>query len=195
MDFDDDLEDNENIENEDQTTVTMDNNSPPKSGEDFFLTQQDFDAAHGGDAQNPNKRTRSNAKAVECLDMDGNHIKTFRSGIAAVRELGVPQGDISLCCRGLKDSISGYKFRFVVEEHRQNAALRRGYTTEPVPPAVPAVAKNSFDIPLNDEEFQGRLVTRLSRHRVDTEKDKQVKDSILAPAAMKVTPLTNRLKS
>jgi hypothetical protein len=51
-----------------------------------------------------NKRERTNAKAVECLDLDGNLIEVFRSGLAASVKLNIPQGDISLCCRGLKQS-------------------------------------------------------------------------------------------
>jgi hypothetical protein len=58
-----------------------------------------------------NKRERTNAKAVECLDLDGNLIEVFRSGLAASVKLNIPQGDISLCCRGLKQS--GLKRSFV----------------------------------------------------------------------------------
>jgi hypothetical protein len=58
------------------------------------------------------KREKSNAKSVECLDMDGNLIEVYPSGIAISTALNIPQGDISLCCRGLKHSIGGYRFRF-----------------------------------------------------------------------------------
>lgn len=81
------------------------------------------------------KRERSNAKAVECLDLDGNLIEVFRSGLAASSKLNIPQGDISLCCRGLKQSVSGYKFRFRGDtEDRSEFKLKRGYgyVIEPV---------------------------------------------------------------
>lgn len=56
-----------------------------------------------------------NAKAVECLDMAGNTINIFRSGLLASQAFSIQQEDISLCCRGLKDSINGYRFRFYDE--------------------------------------------------------------------------------
>ena len=58
------------------------------------------------------KKEKSNAKSVECLDMDGNVIAVYPSGIAISTALNIQQGDISLCCRGLKYSINGYRFRF-----------------------------------------------------------------------------------
>lgn len=79
------------------------------------------------------KRERSNAKAVECLDMDGNLVELFRSGMAASMKLGIPQGDISLCCRGLKPSVMGYKFRFYGEtEEKQALRLKKGFVLEGV---------------------------------------------------------------
>lgn len=58
------------------------------------------------------KREKSNAKSVDCLDMNGNLIDVYPSGIAISTALNIPQGDISLCCRGLKHSINGFRFRF-----------------------------------------------------------------------------------
>lgn len=79
------------------------------------------------------KRERSNAKAVECLDLDGNLVELFRSGMAASMKLGIPQGDISLCCRGLKPSVMGYKFRFYGEtEEKQALRLKKGFVLEGV---------------------------------------------------------------
>ena len=77
------------------------------------------------------KRERSNAKAVECLDMDGNLVELFRSGMSASMKLGIPQGDISLCCRGLKSSVMGYKFRFYGETaEKQALRLKKGFVLE-----------------------------------------------------------------
>lgn len=42
------------------------------------------------------------------------------------------QGDISLCCRGMRQQVGGYKFRFVAEEARPEAKLKRGFAYEPV---------------------------------------------------------------
>lgn len=77
------------------------------------------------------KRERSNAKAVECLDLDGNLIELFRSGMAASMKLNIPQGDISLCCRGMKPSVMGYKFRFTGEtEEKQALRLKKGFVID-----------------------------------------------------------------
>lgn len=77
-----------------------------------------------------NKRERSNAKAVECLDQDGVLIEVFRSGLAAANKLGISQGDISLCCRGLKPNVNGLRFRFAGEGDtiiKPEGKLKRGY--------------------------------------------------------------------
>eukprot|EP00596_Hydrurales_sp_CCMP1899_P004456 CAMPEP_0119037218 /NCGR_PEP_ID=MMETSP1177-20130426/5425_1 /TAXON_ID=2985 /ORGANISM="Ochromonas sp, Strain CCMP1899" /LENGTH=232 /DNA_ID=CAMNT_0006998155 /DNA_START=51 /DNA_END=749 /DNA_ORIENTATION=- len=73
---------------------------------------------------------KGNAKAVELLDMDGNHLAQFRSGSEASKAVNVLQGDISLCCRGMRDSMGGYKFRFVAEDIRPEAKLKRGFAYE-----------------------------------------------------------------
>ncbi len=80
----------------------------------------------------------NNAKPVEVYDMEGNLLQTYRSGIAASQALGFLQGDISLCCRGLKDSLGGYRFKFVDNVYSKvesNAVrgLKRGYAIEYVP--------------------------------------------------------------
>lgn len=75
-------------------------------------------------------RERSNAKPVECLDLDGNILKVYNSGTLAAKDLNVQQGDISLCCRGLKDSVGGYRFRFSGEQHiirPDGMKLKRGF--------------------------------------------------------------------
>lgn len=58
------------------------------------------------------KREKSNSKAVDCFDLNGNLLKEYPSGIAIATALNIQQGDISLCCRGLKHSVSGFRFRF-----------------------------------------------------------------------------------
>lgn len=79
-------------------------------------------------AASAKKRERSNAKAVECLDLDGNLIEVFRSGLAAATKLNIPQGDISLCCRGLKHQVNGYRFRFFGDQQDPSEfKLKRGY--------------------------------------------------------------------
>ena len=53
-------------------------------------------------------------------------------GFEAAKALNVTQGDISLCCRGMRQQVGGYKFRFVAEEARPEAKLKRGFAYEPV---------------------------------------------------------------
>ncbi|KAJ1421107.1 hypothetical protein B484DRAFT_452869 [Ochromonadaceae sp. CCMP2298] len=131
----------------------------------------------------PRKRERSNAKAVECFDMDGNRVDIFRSGMAASQKLNIPQGDISLCCRGLKVSVLGYKFRFFGDtEDRQAAKLKKGFALESV--AVEAEV--------------GRLeltrTTRASRgeYGPGARNDPTAKSSILIPPHLKTRNWNNK---
>jgi hypothetical protein len=62
------------------------------------------------------KSRRSNAKAVECLDQNNVVVATYRSGIEAAHAMGVQHGEVSLACRGIKDNIKGYRFRFEGED-------------------------------------------------------------------------------
>ena len=48
-----------------------------------------------------------------------------------MKTLGImTQGDISLCCRGVRDSINGWRFRFYNEEIRPEAKVKRGFQYE-----------------------------------------------------------------
>lgn len=73
------------------------------------------------------KRERSNAKAVECLDLAGNTIQIFRSGMLASQAFNIQQGDISLCCRGLKYSAGGYRFKFHGDAEDKFESLKGGF--------------------------------------------------------------------
>lgn len=111
MDVDDDVgNDLDADEGLDQSTVasSVDGGDTRK----FRDTTSQFMQASQVSVSAKKGRERSNAKPVECLDMEGNLIKVYNSGTLAARDLNVQQGDISLCCRGLKDSVGGYRFRF-----------------------------------------------------------------------------------
>ena len=41
--------------------------------------------------------------------------------------LNISQGDISLCCRAVSESVGGFKFRFLNEEIRPEAKLKKGF--------------------------------------------------------------------
>lgn len=141
------------------------------AGSDFVFGQDDIDDDGmldlNGDinvlAQQENsKRQRNNAKAVECMDLSGTVIATYRSGLEAVQALGVAQGDISLCCRGMKDSVGAYRFRFVGGDEKSK--YRR------------------------EDEESSRFMTRLTRHRTETNYDPRIQTmgSVLAPPEIKV---------
>ena len=106
------------------------------------------------------KRRKSNAKAVECIDEFGNIVAKYRSGTEAAHAIGVLHGDISLVCRGLKDNIKGYRFRFEGEEWQKR---------------VTKSVRKKLSIQLETTlEIDERLSTRQSKFR--TERDK-VKDT------------------
>jgi hypothetical protein len=62
-------------------------------------------------------------------------IASYPSGSIASQALGIQQGDISLCCRGLKPSIGNYKFKFAadLDDSSDTTKLKRGYALEPIP--------------------------------------------------------------
>ena len=63
------------------------------------------------------------------------HIKFHHvrfQGFEAAKALNVTQGDISLCCRGMRQQVEGYKLRFVAEKARPEAKLKRCFAYEPV---------------------------------------------------------------
>lgn len=77
------------------------------------------------------KRDRTNnAKSVECLDLEGKVLHLFKSGLEASHILNISQGDISQCCRGLKHSFMGYRFRFygeIEDKFETNKLLKKGF--------------------------------------------------------------------
>jgi hypothetical protein len=126
-----DADADENDKNDKNDKNDRDTLKAAGSGETNLSNPLEGFFAEQPDAAGSKKRERSNAKAVECLDMDGNLIELFRSGMAASMKLSIPQGDISLCCRGLKPSVMGMKFRFFGDtEDRQAARLKKGFVLE-----------------------------------------------------------------
>jgi len=92
--------------------------------------QQQLD---GDNLTGSKRKERSNAKSVECLDMDGKVLHIFKSGMIASQVLNIGQGDISLCCRGMKRSYMGYRFRFFGDDDKfdySSKALKKGFGLE-----------------------------------------------------------------
>ena len=52
-------------------------------------------------------------KKVAQMDLEGNIIKIYNSGRQASLELGISQGNISLCCNGKKEKTNGYKWKYI----------------------------------------------------------------------------------
>ena len=55
----------------------------------------------------------------------GNPLGVYPSGISVATALGVQQGDISLCCRGLKYSVANHRFRFLGDTEDQFEVVKR----------------------------------------------------------------------
>jgi len=130
---------------------------------------------HQEDNARKTKRERSNAKAVECLDLDGNIIETFRSGMAAASKMNIPQGDISLCCRGVKFSVSGYRFRFQgdADNYIMSSKMRRS-------------APGDFFDGIGNDRSEMTRTTRASRTDYAFSRQERSKSALLAPADIKV---------
>lgn len=177
MDVDDDGANDMDLEGDDGVP---DNSTVASSVDGNALNRNDatsqFLEASKVSASAKKGRERSNAKPVECLDLDGNLIKVYNSGTLAARELNVQQGDISLCCRGLKDSVGGYRFRFSGAQHiihPDGMKLKRGFafvTVEDQPKS----------------EFTQRT-TRASRgeYGLGQRADERTGKNILAPPSIK----------
>lgn len=170
--------DDSESENQDQENFNVDDYlNSNKEGSDAGDRRQLGDGGGVEDdlamlmGQSSSKRQRKNAKAVECLDLSGKVIGQYRSGIEAVKALNIQQGDISLCCRGLKDSINGYRFRFVGDDEKALKGKRPGFP-------------DGYD---NDD----RLVTRTAaRQRLDPANDRSAENkltSILPPKEVKAS--------
>ena len=102
-------------------------------------------------------------------------------GLEASTALCVTQGDISLCCRGLKTSVGGYKFRFVDEGARILAKLKRGYIYE-----------DGEEVLRRPEKMEVSRTTRASRGEYGTAADRTGSDAkpkslLLAPPELKVS--------
>lgn len=55
----------------------------------------------------------------------GNLLSVYPSGISVATALGIQQGDVSLCCRGLKYSVGNYRFRFLGDTEDQYEVVKR----------------------------------------------------------------------
>eukprot|EP01038_Epipyxis_sp_PR26KG_P006423 gene6423-8841_t len=124
------------------------------------------------------KKEKSNAKPVECYDLQGNLIEVFRSGLLASQKLGIQQGDISLICRGLKFSMNGYRFRFEGDldryllNHDPATKIKKGFQLEVINDTKGA---NEFS-----------RTTRASRGDLQTRHQQTEKETILPPFSVKV---------
>lgn len=129
----------------------------------------DFTIANEKKLKDSDKR-KGNAKAVNVLDMEGNLLGTYSSGLLAAEAYGVMQSDVSLCCRGLKPHVNGYRFAFENHVHLENAEYlqslrtKRGYILEPV---IEKTINNN--VVIEDMYSGGKLNKRLTRSRAGFE--------------------------
>lgn len=52
-------------------------------------------------------------KKVAQLDLNGNVVKIYNSSRQASLELGISQGNISLCCNGKRRTTNGFKWKYI----------------------------------------------------------------------------------
>jgi hypothetical protein len=76
----------------------------------------------GTKSRSMDKEYSRRARAVRCLDMEGNSIEIYESGMEVQRQLGVLQNEVSRCCRGLLASAGGLRFEFADKEEGKGVA-------------------------------------------------------------------------
>ncbi len=59
------------------------------------------------------KLSIANGHPVVMLGDDGSVLATYHSASEAAREVGLPQTSISSCCRGEREKVGGYKWKYV----------------------------------------------------------------------------------
>ena len=69
----------------------------------------------GGNKGNINKITKTTKPLIQ-YDLNGNFIKVWASKENASRELKIDSASISNCCRGKRNSIGGFKWKYVEDE-------------------------------------------------------------------------------
>lgn len=75
-----------------------------------------------------------NAKVVEVYDLEGNLFRTFPSCTEASKTMKATPLEVSLCCKGQKDNVRGFRYKFRDEDILKKTALvpKRGYVIETV---------------------------------------------------------------
>ena len=105
---------------------------------DMQITETSPTGSKGNEAPKEKKKGRGshkfNAKVVECYDLDGNLIRTFPSCSDASKAMKATPVEISQCCKGQKDNIRGFRYRFKDENVQRRTSLvpKRGYVIETV---------------------------------------------------------------
>ena len=75
-----------------------------------------------------------NAKIVECFDLEGNLLNVFPSCAEAAKIMDATPVEISQCCKGVKDNIRGFRYKYKNEDVPKKSSLipKRGYVIEAV---------------------------------------------------------------
>lgn len=105
-------------------------------------------------------------------DHTGNSLGVYPSGIAVAQALGVQQGDISLCCRGLKFSVANHRFRFYGDPDDQFEMVKK----RKIENAAAAILVADED-PLLGGSGRSRRVSRGDYHVKVSDKEDHVKPS------------------
>ena len=75
-----------------------------------------------GDKENAERITT----AVVMYTMEGKKIKEFESIKDAVKETGISQGLITMCCQGKRNHTNGYRFKYRGDQFRKNKRFSEG---------------------------------------------------------------------
>lgn len=65
-----------------------------------------------GNIQNIEQHTENNKREVLCYDLQGHFLNEYPSMIAASKSLGLWAQDISACCRGVKNKVKDFIFKY-----------------------------------------------------------------------------------
>lgn len=77
---------------------------------DFIFQRMQWAVAIGFDLH---RATLNKGKMVVQMTMSGKTLRVFATGQDASKALDISSGKISDVCRGKKESVKGYKFRFL----------------------------------------------------------------------------------
>lgn len=155
-------------------------------------------------ADGRDRKSLGNAKIVLACDMEGNVIKEYLTGKLAAFDCKVSQSDVSMCCRGIKDSASGFKFRFKEAKHvlpDKNMKMLKGYAIEEVKVGTDPAAAGDGGLSLrptklrHNREASASLMANTKTQKTNKEREMEKKNKLKEIQQIKVRKWTKQLVS